>query len=119
MTSEPTREELEAGRGYETLFVPALFQPWTRHLVAGADIAPGQSVLDVACGTGVLARHAFTCHGECEGHRRKESFRYVGDNDAYGKNQASDRAFTYCNTDQEKQRSQHHGNSADNLYEVL
>ncbi len=54
-----TREELEAGRGYEALFVPALFEPWTKHLVNGAGIVEGCDVLDVACGSGVLARHAF------------------------------------------------------------
>ena len=50
---------VEAGRGYESLFVPALFEPWTKHLVANAGIEQGSHVLDVACGTGVLARKAF------------------------------------------------------------
>jgi SAM-dependent methyltransferase len=40
---------------YEEFFVPALFQPWTRVVADAAEIGPGQSVLDVACGTGVLA----------------------------------------------------------------
>lgn len=56
--SEATNEELQAGRGYESLFVPALFAPWTRHLVAGAGIQEGAHVLDIACGSGVLARAA-------------------------------------------------------------
>jgi len=49
---------VDAGRGYERLFVPALFQPWTKHLVQGAQVQDGSHVLDVACGTGVLAREA-------------------------------------------------------------
>jgi hypothetical protein len=28
MNLTATQEELEAGRGYEALFVPAVFQPW-------------------------------------------------------------------------------------------
>ncbi|MDU8942479.1 class I SAM-dependent methyltransferase [Ovoidimarina sediminis] len=56
MSKGATKEELEAGRGYEALFVPALFAPWTHHLIRGARAAEGQSVLDVACGSGVLAR---------------------------------------------------------------
>jgi SAM-dependent methyltransferase len=41
---------------YESLFVPAEFQEWAPRMVAAARIAPGQRVIDVACGTGVLAR---------------------------------------------------------------
>lgn len=44
-----------AAEVYEEFFVPALFRQWG-HLVADeAGIAPGARVLDVACGTGVLA----------------------------------------------------------------
>jgi len=54
--NEAVSEDLvEAGRGYEGLFVPALFEAWTKHLVDGAEIQEGSHVLDVACGTGVLA----------------------------------------------------------------
>jgi SAM-dependent methyltransferase len=38
--------------------VPALFAEWAPHLVEAAGVAPGQAVLDVACGTGVVARAA-------------------------------------------------------------
>jgi SAM-dependent methyltransferase len=38
--------------------VPALFGEWAPHLVDIAGVAPGHSVLDVACGTGVVARAA-------------------------------------------------------------
>lgn len=41
---------------YAEFFVPALFQEWTNRVADAADIQPGQRVLDVACGTGVLAR---------------------------------------------------------------
>jgi ubiquinone/menaquinone biosynthesis C-methylase UbiE len=41
---------------YEEFFVPALFLEPARLMARAADIKPGQLVLDVACGTGVLAR---------------------------------------------------------------
>jgi SAM-dependent methyltransferase len=64
MMDEKVSEELiEAGRGYESLFVPALFEAWTKHLVAGAGIREGSRVLDIACGTGVLARSALAVAG--------------------------------------------------------
>jgi SAM-dependent methyltransferase len=40
---------------YEEFFVPALFQEWVDRVADAADVGPGQRVLDVACGTGVLA----------------------------------------------------------------
>ncbi len=43
---------------YEEFFVPALFAPWPAPVADAAGIGPGQDVLDVACGTGVLAREA-------------------------------------------------------------
>lgn len=43
---------------YESKFVPAIFAQWSGLLVDAADVGPGDSVLDVACGTGVFARAA-------------------------------------------------------------
>lgn len=45
-----------AAEVYEKFFVPALLQEWASLVTEAARIQPGQSVLDVACGTGVLAR---------------------------------------------------------------
>jgi ubiquinone/menaquinone biosynthesis C-methylase UbiE len=59
-----TQAELEAGRGYEALFVPALFAPWTDHVIDGAGVEDSAHVLDVACGSGVLARHALARSGQ-------------------------------------------------------
>jgi SAM-dependent methyltransferase len=49
---------LEQAHAYEDLFVPALFAQWVPTLLDCAGVAQGQSVLDVACGTGVVARGA-------------------------------------------------------------
>lgn len=49
---------------YEQQFVPALFHYWGDFLARQANIHHGQHVLDVACGTGVLACAAITHIGE-------------------------------------------------------
>jgi len=49
---------VEAAEAYEAGFVPALFADWAPALVDAAGVRPGQAVLDVACGTGVVAREA-------------------------------------------------------------
>jgi len=55
--SEPTLQaQIDAANAYEALFVPALFRQWAPKVVDAAQIHPGQRVLDVACGTGILAR---------------------------------------------------------------
>jgi len=41
---------------YDEFFVPALFQQWAPQTAQAAGLAPGQTVLDIACDTGVLAR---------------------------------------------------------------
>ncbi len=52
---EQERAERSPAEIYEELFVPALFEPWAEVVAEAAEIGPGESVLDVACGTGVLA----------------------------------------------------------------
>jgi len=43
---------------YDEKFVPALFGPWGPVVSKAAGVAPGQAVLDVACGTGALTMAA-------------------------------------------------------------
>jgi SAM-dependent methyltransferase len=52
------QDEIAAATAYEDLHVPALFQQWAARVMDAAQIRPGCRVLDVACGTGVLARQA-------------------------------------------------------------
>jgi ubiquinone/menaquinone biosynthesis C-methylase UbiE len=43
---------------YENNYVPILFGPWVTRVVDAAGIRLGDRVLDVGCGTGILAREA-------------------------------------------------------------
>jgi hypothetical protein len=53
MASRRQRAEI-----YEGQLVPAILRPWASVLVQKANLTSGQSALDLACGTGVVARHA-------------------------------------------------------------
>lgn len=56
MSSVQWQAQVAAAQAYEDLFVPALFSHWTAAIAGAADVTPGKRVLDVACGTGILAR---------------------------------------------------------------
>ncbi len=59
MSTEQTFQiPLSAAEAYEERFVPAIFAEWAPHTVEAAGVAPGHRVVDVACGTGIVARTA-------------------------------------------------------------
>lgn len=53
-------DQIAAAQAYQELHVPALFQQWAARVLDAVQVEPGHRVLDVACGTGVLAREAAT-----------------------------------------------------------
>ncbi len=53
-----------ASENYERFFVPAIGAPLANDLVDRANIQSGERVLDLACGTGIVARKAFEKTGE-------------------------------------------------------
>jgi ubiquinone/menaquinone biosynthesis C-methylase UbiE len=56
MATETFQLSIDAAEAYESRFVPAIFAEWAPLLVDAAGVQPGQKVLDVACGTGIVAR---------------------------------------------------------------
>lgn len=60
----------DSAEAYERYLVPLFFEPWAERLLAGAGVRSGERVLDVACGTGSVARRA--------AHRVGPSGRVVG-----------------------------------------
>lgn len=58
MTTETFQISPEQAEAYEERFVPALFEQWVEPVLQAAAVGPGDRMLDVACGTGVVARAA-------------------------------------------------------------
>lgn len=52
------QSQVEGAEAYDRLMVPGLFAPWAARLCRAAQLAEGHAVLDLACGTGVLAQEA-------------------------------------------------------------
>ncbi len=61
--SETFQIPIEAARAYEERFVPAIFAEWAPRALAAADVGPTTRLLDVACGTGIVARTALDLVG--------------------------------------------------------
>ncbi|MGI8794447.1 MAG: methyltransferase domain-containing protein [Acidimicrobiales bacterium] len=57
MSDEPA-SAVEAAWAYEHLHVNALFRQWAAPVLDAAGVSPGDRILDVACGTGIVAREA-------------------------------------------------------------
>lgn len=66
LMAEPERWQVstDAAEVYESCFVPAIFGAWAGPVADAAAITTGNKVLDVGCGTGVLAREALRRVGQ-------------------------------------------------------
>ena len=56
--------EVQAAEDYEKFLVPALFEEWAPKMLAAANVGEDDHVLDVACGTGIVARYAVSEVGD-------------------------------------------------------
>ena len=57
-SSEHFQIPIEAAEAYEAAFVPGFFAQWAPLLCDAAGVVTKQQILDVACGTGIVARTA-------------------------------------------------------------
>jgi ubiquinone/menaquinone biosynthesis C-methylase UbiE len=55
-TSRRGKSMSNPAESYESYMVPTLFAPWASRLVESANPQAGERVLDLACGTGIVAR---------------------------------------------------------------
>jgi ubiquinone/menaquinone biosynthesis C-methylase UbiE len=58
VTADRGQVSTSAAQVYEDFFVPALFAQFADRTLEAADVQPGHRLLDVGCGTGVVARAA-------------------------------------------------------------
>jgi ubiquinone/menaquinone biosynthesis C-methylase UbiE len=58
MATEQFSIGVEQAESYEERFVPALFRQWVEPVLEASEVGPGDRLLDVACGTGIVARTA-------------------------------------------------------------
>jgi hypothetical protein len=62
---------------YDDVLVDGIFKPWTESMFATSRPVTGDVVLDVACGTGVVARECAALVGESVGDARARASRSV------------------------------------------
>jgi ubiquinone/menaquinone biosynthesis C-methylase UbiE len=58
MSQQRDQRLINPAEAYESSFVPALSTPWAEDLLRRSAPQPGERFLDVACGTGIVARRA-------------------------------------------------------------
>jgi SAM-dependent methyltransferase len=58
MSRQAWQLEAQGPQAYERYLVPAFFAPCADQLVDAAAVVPSERILDVACGTGIVARRA-------------------------------------------------------------
>ena len=59
--------DTSAAEYYDTITVPEVFRPWAELMVGAVPVQKGMRTLDVACGTGVVARCAARLCGPLQG----------------------------------------------------